>query len=89
MIGRDASCALQIPDGRVSRRHLQIVFDRRRQQHFALDIGSTNGVTVNDLRLVRGTERELADGDEILIGGSRLRYAGGWPDDREDGAQQE
>jgi pSer/pThr/pTyr-binding forkhead associated (FHA) protein len=84
MVGRDASCALRIPDGRVSRRHLQIVYDRRRDSHFALDIGSANGVTINDLRLVRGTERQLADGDEIVIGCSRLRYALG-PDDEDDG----
>ena len=74
MIGRHESCALRIPDIRISRRHLQIVYDRRRGTHFALDIGSANGVTVNDLRLVRGTERRLDDGDEIRIGESCLRY---------------
>ena len=81
MIGRHESCALRIPDIRVSRRHLQIVYDRLRGKHFALDIGSANGVTVNGLRLVRGSERQLDDGDEILIGHSRLRYAHGDPGD--------
>ena len=81
MIGRDASCALRIPDGRISRRHLQIVYDRRRGLHFALDIGSANGVTVNNLRLVRGSEQPLENGDEIRIGQSRLRYAHGCPGD--------
>jgi len=81
MIGRDTSCALRIPDGRISRRHLQITYDRRRRKHFAVDIGSANGVTVNGLRLVRGSERHLDDGDEIHIGGSCLRYARGGPDD--------
>lgn len=92
MIGRAESCALRIPDGRVSRRHLQIVYDQRRRMHFALDIGSANGVTVNELRLVRGSERQLDDGDEIRIGCSRLRYTRGCPGDEDgedDGRQEE
>ncbi len=80
MIGRDESCVLRIPDRRVSRRHLQIAYDRRRDTHFALDVGSANGVTVNGQRLVRGAEQPLDDGDEIRIGGSRLRYARGGTD---------
>ena len=74
MIGRDASCTIAIPDEHVSRRHLQIVYDRRRDRHFAVDVGSSNGVFVNGARIERGTERVLEDGDEIRIGHSSLRY---------------
>jgi pSer/pThr/pTyr-binding forkhead associated (FHA) protein len=77
MIGRDASCAISIPDGRISRRHLQIVYERAGDRHIAVDVGSSNGVVVNGLRLERGAERALKDGDEIGIGGSRLRYMKG------------
>lgn len=75
MIGRDRSCALRIPDGRISRRHLQIAYDGLQDVHIAVDIGSANGVTVNGRRLVRGAELQLKDGDEITIGRTRLRYA--------------
>lgn len=75
MIGRDASCAIPIPDERISRRHLQVAYDDRRECHMAIDVGSSNGVMVNGKRLVRGVERALENGDEITIGGSRLRYS--------------
>ena len=74
MIGRAPSCGLRIPDRRISRRHLQIAYDGLRDVHVAVDIGSANGATVNGRRLVRGTELQLEDGDEITIGRTRLRY---------------
>ena len=75
MIGRDEACSIPIPDEHVSRRHLQIGYDRRRDRHFAVDVGSTNGVTVNGTRLQRGALRLLDDGDLIHVGSSWLRYA--------------
>lgn len=74
IIGRDETCTLQIPDERISRRHLRIAYDPRTDRHVAVDVGSSNGVTVNGARLVRGTERILREGDEICLGLSRLRY---------------
>ena len=75
MIGRDASCAIPIADERISRRHLQLTYDGPGDRHLAIDVGSSNGVTVNGERLVRGVLRALEDGDEIALGGSRLRYS--------------
>lgn len=75
MVGRDPSCAVPIPDERISRRHLQVAYDDQRGVHLAIDVGSSNGVTVNGVRLVRGAERILDDGDEIAIGRSRLRFS--------------
>lgn len=75
MIGRDDSCAISIPDGRISRRHLQIVFEGGADRYVAVDVGSSNGVIVNGERLERGAERVLEDGDEISIGSSCLRYS--------------
>jgi pSer/pThr/pTyr-binding forkhead associated (FHA) protein len=74
IIGRDASCAIRIPDDRVLRRHLQVGYDNRGDRHFALDVGSENGVTVNGIRLQRGSLQSLDSGDEIRIGRSSLRY---------------
>lgn len=75
MIGRDASCTIPIPDERISRRHLMIAYDSRCGRHAAIDVGSSNGVTINGVRLVRGAQRPLIDGDEIAIGASCLRYS--------------
>ena len=75
MVGRDPSCALPIADERISRRHLQVTYDEARDRHVAIDVGSSNGVAINGTRLVRGVERVLDDGDEIVVGGSTLRYS--------------
>ena len=74
LIGRDPACVIWIPDERISRRHLQVVFDGERGHHSVVDVGSSNGVTVNGSRLVRGVERVLEDGDEVTLGASCLRY---------------
>lgn len=74
IIGRDVSCAISIADSRISRRHLQIAYERSSGRHLVVDVGSSNGVAVNGTRLRRGAQRMLEDGDEIGIGGSMLRY---------------
>ena len=75
MVGRDTSCAIAIADERISRRHLQVTFEPQGHRHVAMDVGSSNGVTVNGVRLVRGVARALDDGDEIGIGATALRYS--------------
>jgi pSer/pThr/pTyr-binding forkhead associated (FHA) protein len=74
MIGRDASCTIEIADELVSRRHLQIVFDPNRARHFAVDVGSSNGLFINGERVKRGTPHVLEDRDVIRIGHCRLKY---------------
>lgn len=73
-IGRGETCNLQILDELISRRHLGIRYDPDRDCHWVIDVGSANGVTVNGVRLVRGAEQPLQEGDEIRLGQSRLRY---------------
>ena len=74
MIGREASCTIEIADELVSRRHLQIAYDPCSARHFAVDVGSSNGLFVNGVRVGRGTQHMLKDGDEIRIGRSLLHY---------------
>ena len=58
-------------DGMASKTHARI--ERERDGHFTLyDLGSTNGVKVNGAR-VEGN-RLLRDGDEILIGATKLTF---------------
>lgn len=73
MIGRDASCSIQITDPQLSRNHLQIRFDESSGRHFAIDFDSKNGVFVNGRRIE--TETELADDDVIAIGGTTFVYS--------------
>ena len=68
-IGRLPECEVTLVDPNVSRRHAEI---HQRGNGFVLvDLGSTNGCTVNGVRI---TERELRDADEIGIGNVRLTF---------------
>lgn len=60
-------------DAKVSRRHARII--RRGNSYFLEDQGSTNGTFVNrGRRLLPGVPHELADGDEIIVGKTFLRF---------------
>jgi pilus assembly protein CpaF len=72
VIGRDEGCHLQILDGCVSRKHIQIRYEESRNVYIALDMKSANGMYING-RKIDG-ECELHDQDEIQIGESRLLY---------------
>lgn len=69
-IGRSLSAHLRFEDPTVSRRHAVLVTESEGVR--LLDDRSLNGVFVNGERIV---SRMLADGDEIVIGRYRLRFA--------------
>ena len=69
-IGRSLSAHLRFEDPTVSRRHAVLVAEADGVR--LLDDRSLNGVFVNGERVV---SRLLEDGDEIVIGRYRLRYA--------------
>lgn len=73
VIGRGESCPIQILDDQISRKHLQIRFDRNDERYHLLDMRSANGVSVNGNR-IQG-EIILGDGDIIEIGESRIMFA--------------
>jgi DNA-binding winged helix-turn-helix (wHTH) protein len=70
VIGRDASAALQIPCGRVSRSHARIIVARGRAT--IEDLGSKNGTFVNQHRLEAAAV--LSDGDQIALAGVVLVF---------------
>ena len=72
VIGRDEALPIQVLDDLVSRKHLQIRYDRQRGRYYAIDMKSRNGVSVNDKKITE--ETVLADGDEILIGHTTLLF---------------
>jgi len=69
-IGRSLSAHLRFEDPTVSRRHAVLVTEPEGVR--VLDDRSLNGVFVNGERTV---SRVLADGDEVVIGRYRLRFA--------------
>jgi FHA domain/zinc-ribbon domain len=60
-------------DAKVSRRHARITY--RGNIHMIEDLGSTNGTFVNrGRRLLPGSPQVLAEGDEIIVGKTFLRF---------------
>lgn len=71
-LGRDRGNVIQLHDTEVSRRHAVL---RRQGRTFVLaDLGSSNGTFVNGTQV---QTHELATGDELLIGSTRMLYTGG------------
>ena len=68
-IGRalDNSIALE-DDSNVSRYHAEI--ERREDKFWLIELGSSNGTTLNDRAV--DSDRQLEDGDLICLGGSTM-----------------
>ncbi len=72
VIGRAENLPLQIRDDLVSRKHLRIRFEDQTGDYFAEDMGSHNGVYINNKRIAERTR--LTEGDMILIGTTLLMF---------------
>ncbi len=72
VLGRNEALPIQILDDLVSRKHLQIRYDKQQDKHYAVDMKSKHGVFINDRRI--SEETALVDGDEILIGQTTLLF---------------
>jgi len=69
VIGRSKECDIQLADPNASRRHAEL-----RQEgtaYWILDLGSTNGVTVNGRRQQRA---QLQNEDRITVGSTELVF---------------
>jgi hypothetical protein len=69
LIGRSKDCDIRLADPNVSRRHAEL-----RQEgtaYWILDLGSTNGLTVNGRRQQRA---KLANEDRITVGSTELVF---------------
>ncbi len=72
VIGRDEALIIQILDEGVSRKHVQIHFDKDTGKYSALDMKSKNGVFVNNKKI--DDEAVLMDGDHIRLGQTILFF---------------
>jgi len=71
VVGRSRECDVQVDDGNVSRRHIEIVQESP-TAWVVVDLGSTNGTEVNGRRV--GKRTRLDDGDRIAIGNTELVF---------------
>lgn len=69
-IGRSSANKLVINDTQVSGRHLQVL--PQGTDYLLVDIGSSNGTTLNGQRLTPQAPQPLRSGDVIVIGNTRL-----------------
>ena len=81
VIGRAEALPIQVLDDLISRRHIQICYDKDKNQYYALDMKSKHGVFINGGKITK--EAVLVDGDEILIGQTTLMFTEKDFDDRE------
>lgn len=68
-VGRLPESTIVLADPNVSRQHAEI--RPRGTTYVVIDLGSTNGTRVNGIRV---DQHELADGDEIVFGNTRMRF---------------
>lgn len=70
-IGRDEHCEIALPFQSVSGEHALLQF--KDGGYILEDLGSTNGIKINGLTPMGPSA--LYDGDEIILGDARLRFA--------------
>lgn len=81
VVGRDEGLPIQILDDLVSRKHMQIRFDKDKGKYCALDMKSKHGVFINGKKIDK--ETALVGSDEILIGQTALLFTNEDFSDRE------
>lgn len=74
VFGRDEGLLAQIPDSGISRKHFAIHYDDKNDRYVAVDLGSKNGVYVNNKKIDR--ETPLQGDDLIRIGETLLLFVG-------------
>jgi two-component system, NtrC family, sensor kinase len=76
-LGRNLENDVVINDAAASRFHAKI--ERRDDQFFILDLGSTHGTFVNEVR--NNQELMLSSGDHIRIGTTEMVFQAKWPEE--------
>lgn len=71
-IGRDLNADIKIREAAVSKKHAQLVV--KDAEVFVVDLGSSNGTSVNGKRLLPRRETVLQNGDRIEIGKNQFRF---------------
>lgn len=83
VVGRGPNCSLPLDESLASREHANIIFESG--SYWLVDQGSRNGTLLNGEKVT--AKKELRDGDEIIIGATRLKFVwdkSGQDDDADD-----
>jgi pSer/pThr/pTyr-binding forkhead associated (FHA) protein len=70
VIGRSEKADIRLNDAKASREHAEIT--KVGEHWFATDLGSQNGVVVNDKKI---TQEKLGEGDKVIIGQTVFKFA--------------
>jgi signal transduction histidine kinase/DNA-binding response OmpR family regulator len=70
VLGRNATCGIVLADPLVSSRHAEIRRDADGRYRIA-DLGATHGIYLNGAKV---EEAVLVDGDEVIMGATRMRF---------------
>lgn len=70
VIGRSEKADIRLNDGKASREHAEIT--KVGESWFATDLGSQNGVVVNDKKI---TQQQLNEGDKVIVGQTVFKFA--------------
>ena len=70
IMGRGKDAEIQVLDPKSSREHIEL--KKIDKEYILTDLGSQNGVVVNDLKVV---QHNLKDGDKIIIGQTVYKYS--------------
>ncbi len=79
IVGRAPNCHIVLTDPLISRQHCRI--ERVGPAYKVVDLGSHNGVYLNEEKLAKDSEREIKFGDSIRLGETELVLQEGAPDD--------
>ena len=72
VVGRDEGLLIQVLDSKVSRKHMQIRFDKENDAYYISDMASKHGVFVNNQRITE--QQELNGQDFITIGETDMLF---------------
>lgn len=72
VIGRSHSCDLRIKDKSISKRHLLLY--EKEYVIYCRDLGSTNGTTVNGIKLPAGASVPVSHGSTLCLGSVSFRF---------------
>lgn len=72
VIGRSESLNIQVIDERISRKHMQVIYDKEKDEYRVIDMNSKHGVFINSNKIK--DETRLVDGDFITIGTTMLWF---------------
>ncbi len=73
VIGRDEGLLIQILDNHVSRKHLQLLYNKDEDYFVANDMDSKHGTFLNGAKL--RNETRLRDGDNLTIGQTNIFFS--------------